>query len=113
MLPTILGMVMLVKLLQPQNAPWPILLTLLGMTTVPPLPLYFISTPFLISKSAGLIFATDPSSAVGLDFTETSAFFSVSLHSTLRRSVSFRPASRCASSLRLSSFRSISRRSAS
>ena len=48
MLVTLPGMVTLVRLSQRENALSPITVTLFGITTSPPAPLYFTSIPLMI-----------------------------------------------------------------
>ncbi len=57
MLVTELGIVTLVRLLQFLKALFPMLVTELGIVTSPPLPLYFVSTPFSMVKSLSAAYA--------------------------------------------------------
>ena len=60
MLVTLSGIVMLVNELHSKNASLPMLVTPFGITTSPPLPIYFCNFLFLITKSCSFIFIAVP-----------------------------------------------------
>ena len=55
MVETLVGKEMLVRLVHPEKASLPMLVTFAGMMTSPPLPLYFIKVPSLISNSGRMV----------------------------------------------------------
>ena len=79
---TVLGIVTLVMLSQSLKAFFPMLVTVLGITTSPPAPLYCFSTPLSMVKSsspslvaAGLSWASGASSRIGMPSTSAAPVF--------------------------------------